>query len=311
MRLFAALAIALCLLQSKPPSPTRNKPSHPEQQQASPEQQKPASDQQPSGSSRASLQQPSTQVTIWNERESGNHAHQESSADWWARIFSGLVALFTAALAWLAYKQWGVLDKQREALREQADYMRRGVRVSILSARAARRSAIAAKKSADALINSERAWVMVDLTWQSGRGCEIFGAVGDAVSTSLALALTCRNEGKTPAWITLKTAAMRIVEHVPRYDDMPASMKGPITGDFVEVCTEPLSVGQQPSIKHFTLMCKGGREDGRFPLIFGMVEYRDVFKPNRATYFGYTVTKDRRLERIAGVDRYSDYNKNT
>ena len=47
-------------------------------------------------------------------------------------------------------------------MREQADYMRRGLRISIRSARAAKRSAEAAKATAESFMRGERAWLLID-----------------------------------------------------------------------------------------------------------------------------------------------------
>jgi hypothetical protein len=88
--------------------------------------------------------------TIWNQQNSGEYHEKEAPADWWNRIVAGLVAVFTGALAWLAHKQSGVMEQQRKAISEQADSMRRGVRISIAATRIANRNAIAARDAASA-----------------------------------------------------------------------------------------------------------------------------------------------------------------
>jgi hypothetical protein len=65
------------------------------------------------------------------------------------------VTLFTGALAWLAYHQW-------RAMQQQAHHMRDTLAETRKAADAAIKSAEAAKRSADVLINSERAWVIVN-----------------------------------------------------------------------------------------------------------------------------------------------------
>jgi hypothetical protein len=83
--------------------------------------------------------------------ETDNPSKQESKkspTDWWLTAFTGALVL-VAVLQFLA-------------MHRQAGYMRRGLIVSIRSARAAKRSADAAIRNTEALKNAERAHVDID-----------------------------------------------------------------------------------------------------------------------------------------------------
>src|SRR6266568_1992389 len=67
---------------------------------------------------------------------------------------------------------------------------------------------------AAALINSERAWVMADVEWDSGKWAdgkahvlEGWGTGGD--TTGIYVVLTCRNEGRSPAWLKKRGQGFR------------------------------------------------------------------------------------------------------
>jgi len=89
-----------------------------------------------------------------------------------------LITIFTFALAWLAYKQWGALDDQHKAMRDQADHMREGLVLT-------KQAADAAHLSAQAIIGAERPWVTIK--WRR--------------ATSDTYQFTALNEGRTPARI--------------------------------------------------------------------------------------------------------------
>ena len=157
-----------------------------------------------------------------------------------------------------------------------------------------------------ALINAERSWVMVKVEPVPGAGPiwdgeTITREVRDvwAGNTTYAARITCKNDGKTPAWITEKHACIDIVDSVP---EIPAwERTNPI-----QIEPEPLSVGETGRPKDEPLTCKRARGQGKTLILYGIVKYRDPFGDNRTTSFGYKVRDDGVLERLP----YPKYNEN-
>ena len=163
------------------------------------------------------------------------------------------------------------------------------------------------REQTNALINSERAWIMVDVDHVPGMGGIMDGhgtemGVGPVAteSTGFRARITCRNDGKTPAWITKKRAGLDIVESIPESPDWTRA-------NIIQVAPEPLSVGQIGKPTDETLICKRGRALGKMTILYGIVEYRDPFAGNRRTSFGYQVRDDGSLERLPNAK----YNENT
>jgi hypothetical protein len=164
MRLFLFALVALTAFwQSQPPFPATAKPNQTNQDKAPKQDEGNTNNNSSQASSPAINQQPAPVVTIQNEQNCCSPREHGASADWWARASTILLTLFTGALALLAYKQWGALDDQHKAMREQAQYMRKGLRISLIAARTAKRSADAAKLSAESLRQAERARILLEL----------------------------------------------------------------------------------------------------------------------------------------------------
>jgi hypothetical protein len=120
-----------------------------------------------------------------------------------------------------------------------------------------------------------------------------------AESTGFRARIICKNDGKTPAWITEKRVGLDIVESVPEIPDWTRT-------DVIQVAPEPLSVGQVSKPTDETLICKRGRALGKMTILYGIVKYRDPFGGNRSTSFGYQVRDDGSLERLSNPK----YNEN-
>jgi len=158
-----------------------------------------------------------------------------------------------------------------------------------------------------ALINSERAWIMVDVDRVPGVGTVIdhrsmqmgVGPV-ESESTSFRGRIVCRNDGKVPAWITETRACLDIVEALPDNPDWSRTT-------VIQAAPEPVSVGQTSKPQDETLFSKRGRALGKMTILYGVVKYRDPFGHNRATTFGYKVRDDGVLERLS----HPKYNENT
>ena len=82
--------------------------------------------------------------------------------------------------------------------------------IARVSAKAASVSALASDKSAESLINSERAWIMAELVFSADlpapaptKSRIVYGDSSDGRHTiAIDVCLICRNDGRTPAWIS-------------------------------------------------------------------------------------------------------------
>jgi hypothetical protein len=159
--------------------------------------------------------------------------------------------------------------------------------------RATKESADAANKNAGALVNSQRAWIMVDAN--PGARVSVFHVTtnSEGESTTVRFPLVCRNEGGTPAWITEKFVRARVVESMPPL----LGLESASDGDFHDISLEPLGVGKELAFVA-DVRCSGRVSGEKFVVLFGFVKYRDVFGHGRETRFGYEVSAEGKFTRI-------------
>src|SRR6267378_920920 len=165
------------------------------------------------------------------------------------------------------------------------------------------------QKQADALINSERAWVMVTVEWDTGKWTDgkahvLEGSGSGGDTTGIYVVLTCRNEGKSPAWIEEKRAKFEIVDVLPHRPDLSSA-------DFIQVGPEPIGIGNAlPQTNHIAWQAtaRGHVGPGMHMVVYGEVTYRDIFDRLHETTFGYRITPGRELVRLENM---REYNKNT
>jgi hypothetical protein len=162
----------------------------------------------------------------------------------------------------------------------------------------------AIERQGEIMINIERAWVMVEVEPVPGAGpiCDGEVEVRDirAGNTTYNARITCKNDGKSPAWITEKFARLDIVADIPEIPDWQRIE--PIKGEL-----EPLSAKEVGKPRDESLTCKRPREDGKTVILYGVVNYRDIFGCKRTTSFGYKVRDDGVLKRL----HQPKYNENT
>jgi hypothetical protein len=183
----------------------------------------------------------------------------------------------------------------------------RTLRALVRQTQANELSAQAAKTSADALINSERAWVMVEIKRRPG---EMFVADIDSVeggqqrkSTGAIVTCVCSNQGKTPARVSEKRICLfvtNIMKPLPKTPNL----------DIEVVDAEPhyLQSGEQ-STHEWKIFGEGKRAIGNMAVIYGVVRYRHIFSEKEAqTTFGFRIAEDGKLERLS---EYPAYNENT
>jgi hypothetical protein len=159
-------------------------------------------------------------------------------------------------------------------------------------------SAIAALKSSEAVMNAERAWVMVSLEWQNTRGLINTSSGSRGENTNFAVRLVCTNQGKTPAWITEKRIRAVSVDPLPPEPD--------IDGTQLIQKLETLSAGQE-SIREEDVTAEGLMAAGKTTAIYGIVRYRDIFRNDHYTTFGYCVFQGNvPLGRIVALPKYNE-----
>jgi hypothetical protein len=134
--------------------------------------------------------------------------------------------------------------------------------------------------------NSERAWIMTELGWyeeETLRVAESSGVVDNVNqdSTQANVKLTCRNDGRSPAWIENVRGRMDIATRASIRDQEKHKLDsfGPM---------EPLGAGKEKS-RILELWCPGHARDDEFLNVYVVVEYRDIFGIKRETFLGYSI----------------------
>jgi hypothetical protein len=153
-------------------------------------------------------------------------------SEWWYRAYVAtlLIALVSLGTLVAIWKQLADIKEAREdsvwemksagsQTQELIEQARDQAAALTKAAEATEKSAIAAKASADSIINSERAWILLDIS-----------LVGNIVqhrtpgneTASINLSFRCRNAGKSPAWITDKCYVFEIYDSAapPRVPDI-------------------------------------------------------------------------------------------
>ena len=150
------------------------------------------------------------------------------------------------------------------------------------------KSAKAALLNAEAVIVAERAWVMADLGWH-GDSPRIFNGTGTfwggpTVETTEIqnIRLTCKNQGKTPAWIDRVYAQVDIVDSTSVAIDpvLRGGDHGPMG---------PLGAGEEQSTS-LELRCEGHRRPDEFLSVYVVIEYQDIFGKKHETHIGYSIS---------------------
>ena len=95
---------------------------------------------------------------------------------------------------------------------------------------------------------AQRAWVSVDIEWDrtrwsDGKFHRIEGSGTSGDQTLFEAVLTCRNEGKSPAWIDEKRAKCELFTMIPEKPNLAAT-------EIVQLGPEPIGIGQ--AIPHTT-----------------------------------------------------------
>jgi hypothetical protein len=170
--------------------------------------------------------------------------------------------------------------------------------------RATEDAARAANTNALAVMNGERAWIMVRIDLvpgfggpYTGQSCEN-GGTTSIETTALPVRLRYRNDGRTPGWIVQRRMWLLITDDIPR---LPSYEGGKAESDL-----EPIGVAEE-QYRDITVEADGRGGLDHNVIVYGVVDYRDIFGGQRQTSFGYrwrenTFSRDPEL---------SEYNSST
>ena len=154
----------------------------------------------------------------------------------------------------------------------------------------------------------ERAWVMAEVEhdfdkWRDKKPhvLENSGTEGD--STAIYAVLTCRNAGRTPAWIEETVAKFELTSGLPEEPNFEGA-------EYVQAGTIPLGMGDGDAFPHtqripWVPIAEGHQTLGQLAVIYGRVTYRDIFNKKRITTFCYKIRPHGRLERLEGRPKYN------
>jgi len=143
--------------------------------------------------------------------------------------------------------------------------------------------------------NSERAWVLAELRWESGHGeiinsdAQVNGLV--TRTTWVHLRLTCRNEGRSPARIDKVSARMEMVPE--------ARLSPTITKAKLKNCDAMEALGaNKDGSQILELDCDSQTERANFLSVYVVVDYHDIFDIKRQTTVGYSINHLGHLRRL-------------
>ncbi len=181
---------------------------------------------------------------------------------------------------------------------EQLAEAKRASEAAMKGAGAAEQSALAAKASADALVNSERAWLLVDIEPQGGKTHLLTSTNSQGEDNSgVYVVIIIKNHGRSPAWITQQIHRFEIEEEISEAPDFSKELEG-------EKYSVPLAPGAD--VRHNrTLISRGHVGPKKKPVLFGMVRYTDVFGRDHSTTFGYHVSLFGKLDRMSDYPPYN------
>jgi hypothetical protein len=156
---------------------------------------------------------------------------------------------------------------------------------------------------------SERAWILADLGWYP-KGLHVVtgttqrGGLTESVTedyTDVNVKLTCRNEGRSPAWIDevyghVERIAKGRDSRIPKWKELSA------LGSM-----EPIGAGKEHS-RVLQMQCRERRKESEVLSVYVIVQYHDIFQIKRETFLGYIVDSDEEIYRQLG---FPERNRNT
>jgi hypothetical protein len=205
--------------------------------------------------------------------------------------------------------QGGIMSGQHKTMEGQLAAIEGQRRTMEDSVAVAKDTAEAANKNANVLMNSERAWVMAEMAFRGdidgiksgGRIIKRASVKGDF--TDVLLYLSYWNDGGVPAWIS----DIKIWHSV--FSGLPEHPVTDATAVYSHMGPEPIGVKARVT-KQLLLECPGWDDgpSGMGMVLYGVINYRDVFGSELSTWFAYTITTNANFQRLAG---FPEYNRHT
>jgi hypothetical protein len=171
-------------------------------------------------------------------------------------------------------------------------------------------AAKAAKASADAAVNAERAWVLVGMVNVPGIPFVAYGSTQEAgrpkqYCVSVRVRLVCANQGRTPATIHEKLAALAIVRR-----NNPLPLEPNFSG--VELQDSKLHYlrSNSESVLDYTLTTENTQEEDMESIlvVYGVIKYRHLFLNIEShTTFAFQIGADgKQVERLIGYPKSNE-----
>ncbi len=160
------------------------------------------------------------------------------------------------------------------------------------------------KSQDDHFKNSERAWLLAYLSW-SREGLNVAllsertGFDPEAQFTVVTVKITCRNEGKSPAWIDEVRTRAEIVKRPNNVAPDKESLQ----------CNGPMQPAgaDKESFKVLQIRCRGHATKEDFLCLYVLVDYHDIFGIPGETRLGYVIDAGQLARQYALTER----NRNT
>jgi hypothetical protein len=152
---------------------------------------------------------------------------------------------------------------------------------------------------------SERAWILADLGWYPGHGhvqTDISKSGGvNGEYTNVNAKLTCRNEGRSPAWIDEIRGYVEIITSASAIGSPDNKKLRPLG------TMEPLGAGKEQS-RVLQMQCSWKVKENELLSVYVIVEYHDIFGKKRETFLGYSILSDGGIYRQLAIP---ERNRNT
>ncbi len=166
----------------------------------------------------------------------------------------------------------------------------------------------AIEKQADAMINSERAWLLVDLERVPGVGVHETTGLNKSgiqtVQTTVYVRCVCSNHGRTAARVIEKRCCL-----IQTDSDDPLPQTPNLDIDITDPIPHYLGT-ENPVTRDWAITGDALEFPGQMVVIYGVVKYKHLFSQEEVhTTFGYKLTADHKLERL--TEDYRKYNENT
>lgn len=163
-------------------------------------------------------------------------------------------------------------------------------------------TATAALESARAVVQSERAWIVVDASFVPGSPKVMLHTdmVQDVRQSVASIRLLFLNEGKTLAWIDEVFARFQIIKDLPQSPDRSV---------LELISEEPMLIGGQAPARSqscdYILVADGHQLDAQASVVWGVVKYRDTFGQHE-TVFGFQIVgREKTIKRLPELPAYN------